>query len=312
MRFLLAIPPFCFSLLRPRPAAGLMIATGLALVAFSIITIASTAQAEAPANHAGLAVAQESSEGKAIFEEKCAGCHSIGGGKLVGPDLKDVTKRRDPQWIKSFISDPAKMIASDATAKQLLQENNNFTMPTLGLTENQVEALVEFLSNPGAMPAAPAAPAAAGLGDPAAGQRLFTGEMSLTGGGPACIACHTVSGAGGLGGGGLGPDLTHAYQRLGEPGLAAALKTIAFPTMLGPFQNHPLTAKEQADLVAFLKNSDRWQHPVPVFAPGALSTHALLVFAIGLGGAGLLFILLLVIWARLKKRFAPYLPVRKL
>ena len=49
---------------------------------------------------------------------------------------------------------------------------------------------------------------------------------------------------GGLGGGALGPDLTHAAQRYPGPGLAAVLGNIAFPTMAGPFTNRPLTPQE--------------------------------------------------------------------
>lgn len=296
----------------PTRVAWVMIAAGLFLVFLSTVTIVSTARAQPSEEMASLQQQTGAAGGKEIFDQKCTGCHSIGGGKLVGPDLIDVTKRRDPQWIKSFITDPAKMIASDPTAQQLVKENNNMTMPTLGLTPDQVDQLVEYLSNPGAAPAAPAAPAAAaGAGDPVAGGRVFTGELGLTNGGPSCISCHTVSGTGVLGGGGLGPDLTHVIQRLGEPGLAAAIKTIAFPTMMGPFLNRPLTAKEQADLVAFLKTADQWQAPVPVFAPGALSIHALLVFGIGLTGAGLLFGLLFYFWTRIKNRYSPLLPVRR-
>lgn len=44
--------------------------------------------------------------GKALFQGKCAGCHTIGGGKLVGPDLKGVTTTRDHEWFERFISAP--------------------------------------------------------------------------------------------------------------------------------------------------------------------------------------------------------------
>ncbi|MBI4607901.1 MAG: cytochrome c [Candidatus Rokubacteria bacterium] len=37
-------------------------------------------------------------EGQAIFQEKCVSCHTIGGGRLVGPDLQGVTARRDREW----------------------------------------------------------------------------------------------------------------------------------------------------------------------------------------------------------------------
>ena len=287
------------------------ILASLILIAFLSITSVATAWVEPPASYLEQPLLQGDAGGKTIFDEKCIGCHTIGGGNLICPDLQDVTKRRDLQWIKDFITDPAKMIASDPTAQQLFKDNNDITMPTLGLSPDQVDQLVEYLSNPEAAPASPPASSPISAGDPVTGRSLFTGELALANNGPSCMSCHAVSGTGILGGGGLGPDLTHVVQRLGEPGLSAALKTIAFPTMLGPFQNRPLTPKEQVDLVAFLKDSDRWQDPVQVVTPGALTLHVLLFFSISLVGAGLLFGLLLFIWIPLKKRYFPHLPVRK-
>jgi mono/diheme cytochrome c family protein len=294
-------------------ASLILIAAGIALAAISGILLASPAQAASIHNAPLIAPPyQTAADGQAIFDQKCTGCHTVGGGKLVGPDLQDVTKRQDPQWIKNFISNPAQMIASDPAAKALFQQYNNLTMPTLGLTPQEIDALVAYLSNPAAAPAAPpAAQAPASAGDPAAGQRLFMGETKLANGGTSCIACHTVTGAGSLGGGALGPDLTHVIQRLGEPGLSASLKTIAFPTMIGPFTNHPLTPAEQVDLVAFLKQADQGQGPVPVFTPGALSFNALQVFGIGLLGAAVLFAILLAFWPKQRQRISTRLRTRK-
>ncbi len=242
--------------------------------------------------------AGQAATGEQIFQSRCVGCHTIGQGRLVGPDLQGVTERRDPAWIKSFIADPSRLFAAnDPTALQLLQDSNGVKMPNLGLSAAEVDALVAFLAQPGgATGAAPAAPAAAG--DPAAGQLLFMGSLPLANGGPACLACHSVSGTGALGGGALGPNLTHVAQRLSKPGLAASLQTIAFPTMIGPFANRPLTAKEQADLVAFLVQADAQAAPVPVWSPGAISANTWAMLGLGLAGAGVLFALLLFFWPR--------------
>ncbi|HVP21360.1 MAG TPA: cytochrome c [Anaerolineaceae bacterium] len=288
-----------------------MIGVGTILLLIYGLGFVSPAIAQAPGYHDIASVAQSGSEGQAIFEEKCTGCHSIGGGRLVGPDLKDVTNRRDLQWIKSFLLDPPKMEDSDPIAQQLVKDNNNVRMPNLGLTAGQVDQLIQFLANPGAVPPAAAPAGGATGGESNAGKKSFTGEDRLSRGGPPCMACHTVSGAGILGGGGLGPDLTHVITRLGEPGLAAAIKTISFPTMIGPFQDHPLTPKEQADLIAFFKDSDQWQDPVDNVSPGNLSRNALNILGIGLLIAGLLLLFLLIFWKRILKRTALKLPVRK-
>ncbi len=91
---------------------------------------------------------QSPEEGQALFQEKCAACHTIGGGKLVGPDLKGVTARRDPQWLARWIQEPDKVLSGgDPIATQLLAEFNNVPMPNLGLTDQQVAALVAYLES---------------------------------------------------------------------------------------------------------------------------------------------------------------------
>ena len=308
------------SAIRPARMAAPMIASGFIIVLVAVMMIFSTASAQPSKNLLAAPLLQDTSGGEAIFNQYCAGCHTIGKGKLVGPDLQGVTQRQDATWIKSFIADPAPMLASDPTAQQLLKEYNNLAMPNLNLTSDQVNQLYDYLSNPGGTatsgspPAgtAPTSAAPAVPGDPSIGKLLFTGEQAFTNGGPACMGCHTVTGVASLGGGGLGPDLTHVFQRLGEAGLGGALRTIAFPTMIGPFKNRPLTATEQADLVAFLKISDQQQPPVAVITAGALNGHALLIFGIGLVIAFLLFGLLVFFWPRVEDHSTLHLPVRKI
>ncbi len=290
---------------RRRAAAWFVILAGLILMAVGAATLAAATQTEAatlttPGQAAG-PLFQGGADGAALFQAKCTGCHSIGGGRLVGPDLKDVTQRRSAEWLKSFIANPSAMIATDATAAAL-QKEYGVTMPTLGLSAAEIDALIAYLGNPGNVAAGGAA--APAVGDPAAGRGIYRGDKALTNGGPPCIACHSVSGASALNGGGLGPDLTHVAGRMGTAGLTAALSTIAFPTMLGPFGASPLTPQEVADLVAFLDQANTSQPESGLVAPGSLSVSALMIF--GLGGAGmlLLFGLLLFFWPRQRQSLA--------
>lgn len=91
---------------------------------------------------------QNVSEGENIFKQKCTACHKIGGGKLVGPDLKGVTARREEAWLKKQIKTPDVMIAEkDPIVLELLKESNNVPMAPLGLSDAEVQAVIDFLKS---------------------------------------------------------------------------------------------------------------------------------------------------------------------
>lgn len=82
--------------------------------------------------------------GSTLFKSKgCNACHTLGGGRLVGPDLAGVTERRQQEWIVGMIVKPDSMLANDETARQLLAEY--FTpMPNQGLTRDEAHALYQY------------------------------------------------------------------------------------------------------------------------------------------------------------------------
>ena len=76
-------------------------------------------------------------EGREMFRV-CAACHTIGGGKLIGPDLKGVNERHDEEWLIKFIQNSQEVIASgDETAVKLFEEYNKVTMPPNNLSDDQ-------------------------------------------------------------------------------------------------------------------------------------------------------------------------------
>ena len=85
--------------------------------------------------------------GEQVFQKKCAGCHTIGGGKLVGPDLAGVTSRREEDWLFKQIQQPDTLITEkDPIALQLLQEYNMPMVP-LGLEDSEVAAVISYLKS---------------------------------------------------------------------------------------------------------------------------------------------------------------------
>lgn len=93
-------------------------------------------------------------------------------------------------------------------------------------------------------------------GSQSRGERLFAGLDHFRNGGPACVSCHSIAGLPFPGGGTLGPDLTHAYKKLGPTGTQSAIQTLYFKVMTPIYGVHPLFPDEQADLMAFLEQAE--------------------------------------------------------
>ena len=201
---------------------------------------------------------QSAEDGRAVFEQYCASCHTIGGGDMAGPDLQGVAEKRDPAWLRRWLAEPDVMLAEgDPIAVDLLHQYNNIPMPNQNLSDTEINALLTYLGAADSGAAPPVHPAREGqAGNPDAGRDLFTGADHLSSGGTACMACHDTGALGAPGGGLLGPDLTRAVERYGgEAGMVAVLGNIPFPSMVPVYQNRPLTPQEQADLTAFMQKS---------------------------------------------------------
>jgi cytochrome c2 len=86
-------------------------------------------------------------EGKDLFAV-CAACHTIGGGRVIGPDLQGVSERRDEAWLIKFIQNSQAMIqAGDPDAVKIFAEYNNIPMPPNNLTDDQVRTLLAYIEN---------------------------------------------------------------------------------------------------------------------------------------------------------------------
>ena len=230
--------------MRSLPCARLFWLTGTLL----LLTSALLAQQQAPADY---------------FRQTCATCHTIGGGRLTGPDLKDVTQRRDRAWLAQFLQNPKAVIDSgDPYAQRLLQDARGVLMPPpAGMDPARAQALLDLIEAESKLPRSrfagmqvsdrPFTPQ-----DVSMGRMLFLGTKPLASGGPPCISCHTVRGLAGLGGGRLGPELSLVYERLqGRKGLSAWLTAPPSPTMSPVLANRPLQPDEILAMTAFFEDA---------------------------------------------------------
>ena len=205
------------------------------------------------------------------YRANCLNCHTIGGGRLTGPDLKDVSKRKDAEWLIRFMQNPRSVVDSgDAYAAKIVEESRGVVMPTLpGMTRYRAEQILKLIEAESKVEKSqfqgirisnkPFVEA-----DRVAGREIFIGVRRLANGGAACNACHSMHDLKALGGGRLGPDLTRVYERLkGRKSLSAWLMAPATETMQPIFKNRPLEAEEIHALVAYFEDTAKYSEVDP-------------------------------------------------
>lgn len=255
-------------------------------------------------------------DGEQLFQQ-CKACHTIGQGKLLGPDLLDVTKRHEKEWLKKFIKSSQTMIKKgDPAAVKLFEENNKMIMIDYNLSDAELEAIVDYLasfstdedksettaSSNDSLAAVKQGELLAQIDtdeNEAQGKALFMGTRKLKNGGPSCISCHHVSAPELMQGGMLAKDLTHSFSQIGGfAGLKGILEFPPFPAMKDAYAKAPLTPDESIQLQVFMMRADKRG------AKGESRESELA--GKGLGSMIILLILIAVIWFKRKKRSVNY------
>jgi cytochrome c551/c552 len=242
-----------------------------------------------------------SSEGDKIFNSTCMVCHTIGGGNMVGPDLKDVHKRRSLDWIKSFVRSSQSMIKKgDEQAVKLFNEYNRMPMPDQNLNDSQILGIVEYIKER-------SSPTKKGFvkkiklpelqpDEVALGQALFTGQKRFDKNGPSCISCHSINIPDVITGGSLAVDLTKVYSRMSDSGVSAIISSPPFPAMACAYENKKLDEDEIFALKAFLRDTN--EKGLPALLKSSYSGK---LFGIGILGTVIVLVLISFIWSKRKK-----------
>lgn len=206
-----------------------------------------------------------------LFTNKCAACHTIGKGRLVGPDLKNIGDQRDAVWLLNFITSSQTMINSgDADAVKVYNEYNKLLMPDPLISESEITEILSYIKE---VSSGNIVESTQVLVDPLAttnddniarGRKLFNGQSRLENQGAACLSCHHVKDDLAYPGGNLAKELTESFSVMGGAGVIAIIRNSPFPAMAQAYQKHALTESEVIDLGAYLKSVSEksiYQHP---------------------------------------------------
>lgn len=116
----------------------------------------------------------DTAAGEKLFKNNCAQCHAYDENVVVGPGLKGINERRDYDWLKAWIQNPAAVIASgDKYANELYEKYNKTQMTAFAsFGDAEIKSILAYVdaANEADAAAAAAAPVATVGGSSEGGQ----------------------------------------------------------------------------------------------------------------------------------------------
>ncbi len=247
----------------------------------------------------GQLYAQSENETADLFKTKCGICHTIGGGKLVGPDLANVQDKRSEDWLLTYIRSSQTMIkGGDPDAVALFKEFNEVIMPDPMISDTEIKSLIGYIAeNSGGGVGTADNVSVIGNATPEDfqnGKDLFEGRVRFANGGPSCYSCHNDLSTVFFSENSYSTkDISTSFTNLGERGVKAILSNPSFPVMAKAFEKHPLEEEEIHDLLIFLKDAGSTNNKIQPASGYILY---------GLLGSGALIILLGGLWYNRKSK----------
>ncbi|MFV0375959.1 MAG: c-type cytochrome [Mangrovibacterium sp.] len=207
-------------------------------------------------------------KGESLFKTTCIACHTINGGKLIGPDLAGINERRKQDWLISFIRSSQKMVNSGDSLAAELFEKYKIPMPDNNYSDDEILSILSYIKETSDGASAKEATATQQVSDTVTkataisyspdlikrGKALFYGYEKFANGASSCNACHSVNDGSIIGGGRLSFNLTGSYGRLGAAGIQAILSNPPFPPMNVALRNKHLTDDEKEAITAMLQS----------------------------------------------------------
>ena len=257
-------------------------------------------------------------DGEQLFLQ-CKACHTIGQGNLLGPDLLDISNKRDKAWIKSFIKSSQTMIKNgNPQAVMAFEEFKNLIMIDYNLPDTDIEAIIKYidsfstiseieLSAEDSLAAIKALEMLANIDtdeNETRGKALFEGSRKFKNGGASCISCHHVDGEQNVQGGLLAKNLTQTFSRIGGlAGIKGILDFPPYPSMKNAYDKAVLTEEENIQLQVYLMRADNNGNYTDSTVTGFMKQ--------GFVGVIALLIAISLVWYKRKKRSVNYYIIKR-
>lgn len=85
-------------------------------------------------------------DSESLFIDNCAICHTIGRGKLIGPDLKNIHKNRSVEYFQAFVKNSQAVVKSgDSIAVSVYRNFDEIIMPEHSLSESEINEIWQFI-----------------------------------------------------------------------------------------------------------------------------------------------------------------------
>ncbi len=278
----------------------------IAVVAIALVFLVSTVQAQ---------------DGEQLFQQ-CKACHTIGQGKLLGPDLLNISKKRDAIWLKNFIKSSQTLVKiGDAQAVEIYEEYNKLLMVDYNLPDNDIDAIIKYIdsfntadsegeattSSADSLAAVKNAEYLASIDtdeNEAKGKALFQGKRRFKNGGASCVSCHHVNFTDIVQGGLLAKDLTHSFSTIGGlAGIKGIIDFPPYPAMKDAYENAKLTEEENIQIQVFLMHADENER-VSESSVSDLVKQGIL-------GLAILLVVISLVWFKRKKRSVNYQIIKR-
>jgi mono/diheme cytochrome c family protein len=200
--------------------------------------------------------------GKQLFEDECALCHKIGGGRGRAPDLAGITDKMPDEWLIRYIKSPEAVFKSGDPRAKANRANYKNPMDDTELPDADIKAILAHIraasgsgGGGGTAVAQPAPAAPASADEIRLGQQLFEGSVRFEKGGPACNGCHEINHPAVTGGGILAKDLTQSPMNSEDLGRAFAKPS--FAVMRVAYQANPISPGETKALAGFMQQAEK-------------------------------------------------------